>query len=304
MVAPFGANSIKTLLLIENGRLGNQLFQYFAARHAAPRARIILVGFGSLQRCVHIAGQPHNSWRLRLLKRVIRRARRSRVVRCLARTRLISILGESHNQGQSVITFKAGLLRAVAVLDGYFQDERIACSLDLSAAPLRACRVSQARRWIQQHARAEPHHLYFLHVRRGDYLHWPSSESPAALPESWYFEQMAEIHARDGQCQFLAFSDDAPYLETLFSGDPRVTVATGTAEDDFFRMTQCHGGGILSASSFAWWATYYGWQACPSAFYIAPMHWWGWRRGSWRPPAIQTSWLHYRPVKQSNLVLP
>lgn len=304
MVAPSGANAIKTLLLIENGRLGNQLFQYFAARHAAPRARIILVGFESLQRCVHLAGQPHDSWRLKLLKHVIRRARRSRVVRCLARTRLISIFGESHNQGRCVMTFQAGLLRAVAVLDGYFQDERIACSLDLSAAPLHACGVSRARRWIQQHARADPCHLYFLHVRRGDYLHWPSSESPAALPESWYFEQMAEIHARDGQCQFLAFSDDAPYLSRLFGDDPRVTVAAGTAEDDFLRMAQCNGGGILSASSFAWWAAYYGRWSFPCAFYIAPLHWGGWRRRSWYPPAIQTSWLHYRPVKQSSLVLP
>ena len=59
------------------------------------------------------------------------------------------------------------------------------------------------------------------------------------------------------------------------------------------RMPLCYGGGILSPSTFAWWAAFLCQRDFSNPAYIAPRYWIGHRSAKWYPPGIQTDWIQY-----------
>jgi hypothetical protein len=209
------------------------------------------------------------------------------------RTKLFSLLCESRDNGQSSIERENGALPGLSIVDGFFQDERLIANASCVDYPLRKVILRPARHWIEENVLSRGMIPYFIHLRRGDYVRWPSSDYPAVLPFAWYEAQMDAVVARDPRAQFLIVTDDIPYAQEYFAQNPRVLICARSETEDFALMTQCHGGGILSASSFAWMAAWYGRQSYAGAHYIAPKFWAGWRRHLWYPSTINTSWLHY-----------
>ena len=61
-------------------------------------------------------------------------------------------------------------------------------------------------------------------------------------------------------------------------------------------MSLCMGGGILSPSTFAWWAARIHLKQSTSPYFVAPLYWIGHRLSQWYPEGVQTSWIDYRPV--------
>ena len=134
---------------------------------------------------------------------------------------------------------------------------------------------------------------YFVHVRRGDYVYWPNRESPAVLPLGWSRAQMNRIRGRNTNAQFIVVSDDKPYVDEFFSNEKDVVIACSDMIGDFSVMTKCLGGGVLSASSLSWWASYFIRRDNPDALFIAPRYWAGSRNKKWFPECICTSWINY-----------
>jgi hypothetical protein len=184
----------------------------------------------------------------------------------------------------------------VSLLDGFFQDEQLFATASCNDYPLQENLLEPARQWMAHNVTSHGWNPYFLHIRRGDYVRWPTSASPAVLPFQWCKRQMDEIVSADERAHFIVCSDDIPYAEEWVGSDPRVSLFKGSEIQDFFLMTQCSGGGILSASTFSWWAAWYGRQFYPNARYLAPRYWAGWRQGEWFPATIETSWLEYSDV--------
>jgi hypothetical protein len=60
-------------------------------------------------------------------------------------------------------------------------------------------------------------------------------------------------------------------------------------------MCECDGG-ILSPSSFAWWASYFIKNKNKNSFFLAPKYWIGHRKKNWHPEFIQSSFLEYEEV--------
>ena len=290
-------DELEFIIIFEHGRLGNQFFQYLSARNAAPKAQVICIGLQSLLTSLHpSAYHSAPSKRAMLLKQFFFRLGRDRTLNLAKHKRFWSVISEIFNQQKSSIALSRGIFNKIAILDGFFQDELVWGNVSCEQFPLRFQLLKHARKWIEVNVIDHGLNPYFLHLRRGDYVRWPSSDHPAVLPFQWYEQQMNMIVKADKRAHFIVCTDDRPYAEERFGLHPLVSISRGSEVDDFFLMTQCSGGGILSASSFSWCAAWYGKQFFHRASYIAPQYWAGWRQKEWYPPAIETSWLNYRSV--------
>jgi hypothetical protein len=140
---------------------------------------------------------------------------------------------------------------------------------------------------------------YFVHVRLGDYLHWPSVQSPAALPFDWYVEALQHISQRDPYAHFVFFSDDSSLRSSFSCMDFGVTFLSSSVYDDFTAMLCCQAGGVLSASSLSYWAAALLRSDFPHASFLAPLYWLGWSSGNWQPYGSFKNWITYLPVKST-----
>jgi hypothetical protein len=135
----------------------------------------------------------------------------------------------------------------------------------------------------------------FIHIRRGDYLYWPSIDSPAALPLCWYQKNMNLFRKKLQNPLFVVFTDDFLYVKEHFSSVRDVVVSELNDVDDLKLMAKCQHG-ILSASSYAWWAAYIAKNGNPSGMFIAPLYWAGHKKLRWFPPYMKSHWLQYVEV--------
>jgi hypothetical protein len=236
------------------------------------------------------------SKRARLLKSLFHRLGRDKTLNLAKNKRVWGLISEASDDQRYSIHFSKGILEEIAILDGFFQNEAILKNFSCDEYPLRSELLEKSREWIHSNVVARGLTPYFLHVRRGDYVRWPSIDHPAVLPLKWYKKQMNEIAQADKRAHFIVSSDDHPYVEEQFGSHPMVSIHRGSQVDDFFMMAQCSGGGILSASTFCWWAAFYGKQFFKNSHYVAPHYWAGWRQKEWYPHAIETSWIEYRVV--------
>lgn len=281
------------IIFFENGRLGNQLFQYCALRKFSPNALIIAVGMRELR--MNFTGidlLESTVWH-DLLESALRLIGSSIYELLAIRLRLMTFVIEERTS--STVTFKItnGLLKRLVYFQaGFYQspdmvDESIASSIELN----RNIR-DRADEFLGKYA-AEKNDRYFVHVRRGDYTHWPSQEAPAVMPLRWYVEQMERIRRMNPKAQFFILSDDKPYVEEFFSSGRDTVIVRRDAVGDFAIMTQCGGGGVLSASSYAWWASYFVRRSNRQAYFVAPLFWAGYRNTTWFPEGICTDWIQY-----------
>ena len=142
--------------------------------------------------------------------------------------------------------------------------------------------------------------VFFIHIRRGDYLTWPSPEFPAALPESWYQEAMDRICETQPGARFLVFSDDDDYAEQFAQGRSNAGAITATPRQTLTLMSRCTGG-IMSASSFSWWGAQLASRQSRGPF-VAPLHWitWGEQRWDESHSLADTTFLTWLPVVSPN----
>ena len=60
---------------------------------------------------------------------------------------------------------------------------------------------------------------------------------------------------------FIFLSDDYWYIKDIFSHLTNSYISQGTALEDFALMSLCQAG-ILSASTFSWWGSYFAKKSC------------------------------------------
>lgn len=289
--------NIKYIILFQQGGLGNQFFQYYTARLIAPDASIICIGYHDLQSvlgCEVVCSDPLLHYRI--VRRLFAKLGISFSCFSADSLHLIGRISESTDSSSPLIRISRGLLPGFFLQTGYYQDSHLFASVNPSQCPLRQDLLSAARQWLNDHILSKGAHPYFLHIRRGDYVRWPSVELPAVLPLRWYVSQMELLRSHDPLAQFIVFSDDIPYAHEFLSSYSFVSLYSGSLHEDFVLMTQCFGGGILSASTFSWWASWYGRHFSSTAKYLAPNYWAGWRRHDWYPPRIAAPWVEYVDV--------
>lgn len=281
------------IIFFESGRLGNQLFQYCAIRKLMPEGPLLAIGMHELK--MNFTGTDFledTAWN-KMLRTLVSRIGRERMEWIAGKLRMMTLVVEERTASVIKFNVRKGLFgNLVYFKAGYYQsqdmvDENIANRIELTKDI-----GVRADEFLNQYP-GEKNDRYFVHIRRGDYIHWPSREAPAVMPLRWYVEQMERIRSRNPRARFFIVSDDKPYAEEFFSNFEDVVIVNLDMLGDFAVITKCGGGGVLSASSYAWWASHFARRDNQQAYFVAPMYWAGYRRNAWFPERIRTSWIQY-----------
>lgn len=95
-----------------------------------------------------------------------------------------------------------------------------------------------------------------LHVRRGDYLTKSNYHPPCTL--EYYAEAKKRIlSATNNNVKFLLFGDDHQWIKENLLDDTSVLVEGNSPEVDMCMMSKC-AAHIISNSSFSWWGAVLG----------------------------------------------
>lgn len=278
------------IVCFENGRLGNQLFQYAALRKLYPNCRIVLFGFGALKQgfesveaLVFEEGQL-SRWLVFVLKRTLFG---------LAKFRIIGTIQEFSEDSNFFVKKFEGVFSIYLLKSSFFQHQEI---LDNISPALTLSRVNccKASCWLKHKlVKLKNQNLIFMHVRRGDYVAWPSHEFPAVLEKQWYCRALEVMRERVNNPIFILLTDDSYYAKDCFGDQPDILISENDQLVDFALMSLCQHG-ILSASSFAWWGAFYARSNInDGAIFLAPKYWAGHRSRKWVPAGFRTNWITY-----------
>jgi len=281
------------IIIVENGRLGNQLFQYVSLRNLFPDQRLVLLGFDdlvgvatSLDATV-IGAKKLPPW--------LTPSRLGRLLHVLTALRLVGRIREVKSESLYELKKQKGFFQTTYVVEqSFFQHRSVTDRLEPDFS-FRPALLTQAEDWLLwQSVAPKQENLVFVHVRRGDFLHWPNLENPAVLDLEWYERTMNHARQQIQSPLFLVVTDDLYYAQDVFRGQEDVRISTNDSDVDFALMSLC-AHGILSASSFAWWGAYFSRQKNKTpGLYFAPKYWVGHRTMRWYPPGFETNWIAYR----------
>jgi hypothetical protein len=115
----------------------------------------------------------------------------------------------------------------------------------------------------------------FLHVRRG--ADYKRSDHHGVLTMKYFNEATRRIRAQVSDVKFFVFGDDHDFMRQNFFGPEFVLVNhippdTSLLHEDMQLMSFCKHG-VISNSSFSWWAAWLGDQS--DRFIFAPKRWFG-----------------------------
>jgi hypothetical protein len=279
------------IVFFEYGRLGNQLFQYAALKELYPNQRLVLFGFGTLKQAIEsvdaIIVEKENLPRFLM-------AGLQRLFLMLSKLRIIGAIKETRENTGYVVKKTSGLLLNLRLLKpSYFQHqdvlEKINPSLRLNKDIFR-----KASDWLDEIVvKSSDQGLVFVHIRRGDYLTWPSRENPAVLEKEWYVRAMDRMREKVKNPIFLLLTDDPYYAKDCFGDQPDILISENDQLVDLALMSLCQHG-ILSASSFAWWGAWFSQKrSSDEGIYMAPKYWGGHRKKEWEPEGFITNWITY-----------
>jgi hypothetical protein len=287
------------IIFFQSGQLGNQIFQYLAMKKFDDKEKIIFVGADALANIFSTditnisSPKIQDSYLYKFLFRLMVRFLPSILLFLSDSLHLITSVEELRGENGSKFITKYGLIKKIVFFKkSYYQCEDISHINAAQNLRIHSYLIKEAKNKILQ-IDTDHNKLYFIHIRRGDFIHWPSINSPAVVPLIWFTNQMNVILAINPDAKFLIFSDDKPYVEEFFHQNSACFLVSEAEEIEFTMMSMCLGGGILSPSTFAWWAAFIGQRDSSNARYIAPKYWIGHRSRQWYPPGIETDWMQY-----------
>lgn len=285
------------IIFVEHGRLGNQLFQYVGLKMKFPDQKLIIIG------CRELRNSFVNTEALFIDDVILGRRRRrliGRIISLLAKMRILGTVTEDLASPVYKNVFRNGLLPGIYVTrETYFQHKDIIDAIKW--VPVFSQKILQQAQYWWQHkgldnASVSP---VFVHIRRGDYLNWRlkhnSKEYPVSLDLSWYRRAMTEIQNMIKNPVFILMSDDQRYLRENFRESENIIISDNKMGVDMAIMSYCVGG-IMSASTFAWWGGFMAKnnkQSTVPKIFIAPKYWLGHSLKRWYPEYFVSNWITY-----------
>lgn len=280
------------ILSVERGRLGNQLFQYSALKSLAREGeRLVLVGYRELEGLVELRNVIRLEIERDLFSRVCLRSAVG-LLSLLARVKIFgSIENDAEVPGRHSVR-RDGLLPVFVSLRSYFQEPQFVDDQrdDLC---IKESLLRQADAVLANHLDQK---VVLVHVRRGDYLTWPSRENPAVLPWWWFEKAMQHVAERINDPVFLFLSDDGQYIKDLTANRPNCVYLDLEEHVAIAVMSRTYWQ-IISASSFSWWGAEFARRSRGSVLTIAPKYCAGWGISAWLPNGISSPFISYLEVR-------
>lgn len=291
------------VLLRSNGRLGNQLIELLAVSSLYPDKKIVAIDFDSARSYLNRA--PIFCW-------IGSTCSYGPVARALAKlfwlvrqldNRLInivfSIVEETNDNLLRTIPAKINFFGLTWINGPYFQNTQY---LDLSR--LRSFEASkhilcESSEFIRNSTKVKDYNLMtnvFVHVRLGDYLTAcdVSNGASYALPPEYYLNALRLLLAKFTHCcRIYVASDDIQRTKLIFKEFPNCIFIDESPELTLTILSLCDAG-VLSASSFSWWAAHIASTLYNrSGPFLAPMHWLGHSINEWYPAGFNSHVLNY-----------
>jgi hypothetical protein len=281
------------LIFLESGRLGNQIFQYAALRSiASEKERLILIGFEDFKQTLEGFDAIFICTRKSFLFKFLTRYR-IQIEKVIKRQSLFGLVYENQDKDKLSIVKKRGLININYTLMSFFQSQNSFDPKIIENISINSKLVYRANRIINNFDISKK--KVFVHIRRGDYITYPTAQFPAILPAEWYMNCINKMNILLDNPFYIFVSDDTQYVNENFGHLQNKYVSEANSSQDFALMSECDGA-ILSPSSFAWWASYFIKQKNDDSIFIAPKYWIGHRRKNWHPEFIQTTFLEYEEV--------
>ncbi len=241
---------LTSLQIGENGRLGNQMFQYAA-----------LVGTSFIR---------GYKWKLQETENVVLRKVFKMPNASLLTQREADEL--KYRYFEQSFDFNPGIFLVDDYTDlyGYFQSASyFSDAFDYLKEDFEF--VDNIKATSQYHINSfrQGKSICSLHVRRGDYLEKSEYHPPCTLE---YYKKAKQIvnDSAGGNVTFLCFGDDHEWIAKNLLDDQSKLVTGNTAEIDFCMMSMCDAH-IIANSSFSWWAAALG----NINSVVAPAKWFG-----------------------------
>ncbi|NVN97981.1 MAG: alpha-1,2-fucosyltransferase [Geobacteraceae bacterium] len=158
-------------------------------------------------------------------------------------------------------------------LDGYWQSEKYFCDIGDTLRrefTLKAPQSSPASRLAE---RITGENAVSIHIRRGDYVHSKVASDAHGLCSMDYYLKCAALMVKKlGNPSFYVFSDDMAWVHESFRLPSQMTlVDTGaTPQEELLLMSRCKHH-IIANSSFSWWGAWLGTN--PDKTVFAPAKW-------------------------------
>lgn len=266
------------------GGLGNQLFQYAAARRLALErgAKLVLdLGWFEYEAAHYATPRSYELRRLELPAGVIslppatvarlEKGLAARVGRWPARRIRVPVLRQDPRSAD--IDPRILDAPATVLLVGYWQGERyFADRTETIRAEIKFADQSDA--WQEMLEAIRSATSVAVHVRRGDYVTVErTNDVHGALPVEYYREAIDLVCERVEASRVFVFSDDPQWAADHLSlplPTTDVSVTGWTAADELGLMTACRHH-VIANSSFSWWGA---WLAeHPEQVVVAPKAW-------------------------------
>ena len=190
------------IFFFQQGGLGNQLFQFSYLRQCFPTKLIICFGCLELKKFVSrdkkITFFPMTRpgsffWKICKL-----------IILILSKIRLIKFIKEKNEKKPLVINKKTNFL-----LEGFFQYG------SLGQANSSKIIFNSIKKNLNSLEVVNPKNSCFIHVRRTDYLIWPSPSNTAVLTDKYYTESVYFMIKKFKIKTFYVVSDDIKYCKIL-----------------------------------------------------------------------------------------
>ena len=280
------------------GGLGNQLFQYAAARRLSIRNNVPLVldpywfkhpKIGETQRSLQINRYPVVLRLATPLEQIqwslmrVRMARYLKPLHCFLSMELVKEEGHSINQkvlNASGDTYLSGFWQSEA----YFADIRKELLQDFTPCEMPTEEDQKVINQIKNSVAVS------VHVRRGDYVTSKSNyEYHGVCSLNYYYAAIQHLTERVKNPTLFIFSDDPEWTRTnLGTAYPTVYVDHNNSDNAFqdLRLMSLCQHHIIANSSFSWWGAWL--SENNDGIVIAPERWYAADRAT--PNLIPSRW--------------
>jgi hypothetical protein len=278
------------ILFLEAGALGNQLFQYVGLKKYFPKEKLIFLGHQN----IHLLFKNIDGNFVNMKKYMFFFYLLKYLIIFFIRIRLLGVVYEDATNKNFKISIKKGLFWWIKICHNiYFQHSDLIEQID-NPPILKSKMIKKGFEWFEKKKiDLKKNKIVFVHIRRTDYLYWPSKEFPGVININWYKRVMGLIKKKIQNPIFVLMGDDQQYIRNFFKENNSIIISDNKAEIDLSIMSLCNAG-ILSASSFAWWGAFFAKTRNEnSSYFIAPNYWLGHRKKKWFPDNFYTKWITY-----------
>ena len=267
------------IIFIENGRLGNQLFQLnYIFKIKKKNELVILIGFDLLKKIL----KKHKKIKFFSSKNFFCKLiieYRYYITLYLKLFRIIKIVYENSKDN---VKIQKGFLSNISLVSGFFQNPNFIKSKFISLINRKTLYEKLANKKLDL-LRKKNTKVYFIHYRSKDFKSWPHKNYPAILPQKWFYKCLKLFPYKFNSLILLS---DNP-SEFKINLNKKIVKKKNSILIDFFIMINSDGG-IISPSTFSWWASYINKLDNKDNLILAPKYWAGHIRKKTIPKNIET----------------